>query len=141
MVTRDSNIKVSSELNAETNEMEVVSLKVENIDIPIDPASKKDLDSIVEEIDAEIKKIKTTVSLVSGLAIAGIILGIFAIILGAINNYQKKVEVPEFDDQRYTVEHNSSSMYSSFSTVTDNETGKKYLMVITPNGVNLTEME
>ena len=141
MVTRDSNIKVSSELNAETNEMEVVSLKVENIDIPIDPASKKDLDSIVEEIDAEIKKIKTTVSLVSGLAIAGIIVGIFAIILGAINNYQKKVEVPEFDDQRYTVEHNSSSMYSSFSTVTDNETGKKYLMVITPNGVNLTEME
>ena len=137
MITRDGVVKVSSELNTETNEMEICSLKVDDIDIPLNIAAKEELEAMKAEVD----KMKNTISFAFIAAGIGIVLAILSIVIGAVNNYQKKIEVPEFDDQRYTVEHNSSSIYSSFSTVTDNETGKKYLMVISPNGVDLTEME
>ena len=96
----------------------------------------KELNNLVDDLERKI-------SLSIFFGAAAILLAILSafVNLWFTSSETRRLSKIEFDDEKYTVEHNYSTMYSEISTITDNETGKKYIVIQTPNGTIVEDKE
>lgn len=123
--------------------------KLKEIDIIIkDNDSKVDwfndiFTKAIDELNTRTKEIETKNNLAIFFACVGIMLAIISafVNLWFTSSETRRLSKIEFDDEKYIVEHNYSTMYSEISTITDNETGKKYIVIQTPNGTIVEDKE